>query len=92
MHVQQQKTWDESNKLNRLKNSFFLFYHSTVFTKRNSHFEDKINKNKNQRYKLHLLSKKDSKKNFKKTSENLRLCFFTDIWFSSTQALSYTDQ
>lgn len=49
MHVQQQKTWDESNKLNRLKNSFFLFYHSTVFTKRNSHFEDEINKNKNQR-------------------------------------------
>lgn len=48
MHVQQQKTWDESNKLNRLKNSFFLFYHSTVFTKRNSHFEDEINK-KNQR-------------------------------------------
>lgn len=46
MHVQQQKTWDESNKLNRLKNSFFLFYHSTVFTKRNSHFEDEINKKK----------------------------------------------
>lgn len=43
------KTWDESNKLNRLKNSFFLFYHSTVFTKGNSHFEDEINKNKNQR-------------------------------------------
>lgn len=39
----------KSNKLNRLKNSFFLFYHSTVFTKRNSHFEDEINKNKNQR-------------------------------------------
>lgn len=46
MHVQQQKTWDESNKLNRLKNSFFLFYHSTVFTKKNSHFEDEINKKK----------------------------------------------
>lgn len=42
MHVQQQKTWDESNKLNRLKNSFFLFYHSTVFTKRNSHKQKKI--------------------------------------------------